>query len=99
MVGDSVMGCLSSAGDGDASPGALSRIDKFAAALVFGNKPKLQLRAAPTDSGWQRCWYSVCQPRALRHPEQYAETDASGGLEAPLFRAISDLRINSPVKP
>src|ERR1700747_470522 len=64
---------------------------------AFGNKPELQLRAAHTDSGWHRCWYSVCQPRVLRHPEQYAETDASG-VEAPLFRALSDLRINSAVK-
>jgi hypothetical protein len=78
-------------------PGALSRIDNSQLHSAFGNKPELQLRAAHTDSGWHRCWYSVCQPRVLRHPEQYAETDASG-VEAPLFRALSDLRINSAVK-
>jgi hypothetical protein len=40
IVGDSVMGCFSSAGDGDASPDALSYIGHCAP--CSGNKPKPQ---------------------------------------------------------
>jgi hypothetical protein len=86
IVGDSVMRCFSSAGDGDASPG--SGFIYWSLRSVFGvaqaaMRPNTLIRAGSFAGPF------LYQLRVLCYPERYAKTEALM-VEAAVFQAPSN---------